>query len=149
MGMDLRNTKKGIYKGLSLTSWCGLLYLAEKFGWEPQGTILKANIQYWIRSGGSDEPQTDQELWRRVEDDVKNWCGSYTSNEFQWVTEEDAHNLAAALERALEEIEENKQDTFELKSDDFSSFDGQDIILNKRVVDECASFCRQGEFRIL
>jgi hypothetical protein len=58
-----------------------VLTLAHEFGgWEPLGT----------------EPPESWE-WRE-------WSGSYQSNDYQRVTEEDARNLADALERALPDV---------------------------------------------
>jgi hypothetical protein len=142
MGMDFRNTKKGIRKGLCLESWCCLLDLAERHGWKPQGTVLKTSIEYVKYGGDPDNPEIAQGLWSYAEDKVKNWCGGYTSNEFQWVTEDDARNMTDALERALEERDEEFTWVINGKS-------GEDyVVLSKSEVEEFASFCRQGEFRI-
>ena len=61
--------------------WTYLLTLARDNGWEPMGTTM---------SGFDDSrPPSD-------------WNGGYCSNDFQRVEEEDASNMANALEKALQ-----------------------------------------------
>jgi hypothetical protein len=117
MGYDLKNLKGG-YRCFSESKWLALLDLAERHRWKPQGTLM----------------------------DVPDWGGGYFSNDMQWVTEDDANNLAAALERALEEGE--KEFIWVIKGKPGED-DIIDQVLNRRDVAEFAWFCRQGEFRIL
>jgi hypothetical protein len=41
---------------------------------------------------------------RPMSPDPDEWNGGYFSNDYQWVTEEDAANIADALQRALDDI---------------------------------------------
>ena len=76
MGMTLSGTKRTLC--LSHSSWCSLLSCAECYGWKPMGT--GPPIIDW----------PEGEVWDSFD---------YTSNESQLVTQEDAANLADALER--------------------------------------------------
>ena len=107
MGHDLKNSKGG-YRRFGVDSWWCMQDLAKRHGWKPQGTVLNTDIQYQLRGGNLDDPEINQELWREAENDVKSWPGSYATNDFQWVTEEDARNMADALEKAVEELEEGR-----------------------------------------
>jgi hypothetical protein len=68
-------------------AWRRFLSLAFQYGWEPAGT---------------EAPDLPEDLQTSV--DVKEWAGGYFSNDYQWVTDQDAANLADALERALPDI---------------------------------------------
>lgn len=84
MGMDLHRVKDGVYFRWANNSWYAILELAQEFGWEPAGTVpskLMLNVH--------------------GEEAAKRWTGSYTHNEYQIITDEDACNMADALERAL------------------------------------------------
>jgi hypothetical protein len=65
-------------------SWHKLLRVAERYGWQPAGTVL-AEDELQFMPGGV-------------------WSGRYTTNDFQAVTAADAEQLAAALKRALPDI---------------------------------------------
>jgi hypothetical protein len=77
------------------TSWGYLLQLAEEYDWEPYGTLPP-------RIGRLTDPHIPEEAWEYEEH--PEWGGGYHSNDFQSVTDEDAANLVAALERALPDI---------------------------------------------
>lgn len=81
MGFDFRNDDGRTFE-FSLFAWLTVLNLATTHGWVSEGTEAPA-------SGP----------------DVCRWSGEYTSNEGQGVRTTDAHNLAKALERALEDSE--------------------------------------------
>ena len=120
MGMDLRGA--GGEFQFNIGSWRNVLALAEQYGWTPQGTQsprirrLRAGItddQYmeyvdWFREailrGSQGQPPLRSDplppdVW--LEEVLPEWSGGYFSNEYQWVTDEDAAALADALERAL------------------------------------------------
>ncbi len=81
----------GPQTGLSFShrEWAYLLMLAHHGGWRPAGTEAPP----WEGGGPSAyDPERHGP-----------WCGSYTSNEGQVVTDEDARALADGLERALAE----------------------------------------------
>lgn len=90
MGMDLHGASG--YERFSYTSWCEILGLAYEYGWKPQGT----EAGQWYDENGK--------LIKQLSPDPDEWDGDYFSNNFQLVTEEDAANIADALERALDDI---------------------------------------------
>jgi hypothetical protein len=98
MGMDLAGA--GGYFRASNDMWRALLVLANKYGWEPAGTKPP-------------EPATpisgpvlvDVETLQRAQEE---WDGSYLWNANQQVTDEDAANMADALERARPHIPEGE-----------------------------------------
>jgi hypothetical protein len=85
-----------------------VLELARDHGWEPAGTVLPKSLA----------------------DPERPWMGSYFSNSGQIVQVADAHSLAAALDRALEDLRHHG-DMFWL-----------------RQVAAFARFCRYGAFQI-
>ena len=79
MGMDLSGSAGEFW--WDVFSWHKLLRVAQRYGWEPAGTVLAA-AELEHMPGGV-------------------WSGGYTSNDFQRITAADAGQLAEALERAL------------------------------------------------
>jgi hypothetical protein len=92
--------------------------LAYEYGWQPAGT----------EPGQWCDPETG-ELNDQISSDHDEWDGTYFSNDCQWVTEEDAANIAEALKRALQD----KQDF----SDEA-----------KYWILDFIAFCRAGDFSI-
>lgn len=90
MGMDLSGAGGNEY--FSNVAWYKILKLAYEYGWQPQGT----EAGQWYDENG--------ELNRQLSPDPEEWDGTYFSNDFQWVTDEDAANIADALERALDDV---------------------------------------------
>jgi hypothetical protein len=87
MGMDLEGPGGAFW--FPVHGWSAVLTLARDFGgWEPQGT----------KSPEWEDPETGE---HHVASD---WDGNYWCNDYQQVTEEDARNLADALERALPDV---------------------------------------------
>jgi hypothetical protein len=88
------------------------------------------------------------------------WNGIYTLNDGQWVTDEDAGNLAAALEQALPDIPDEDALAHKLEPDPFEPDrwivkEGEELTLpefffgeGKEWVREFIAFCRQGGFSI-
>jgi hypothetical protein len=86
------------------------------------------------------------------------WRGWYVTNDGQLITAEDAQNLAAALERALPEIPEDRPHTFERDPDDPGVWvlkAGEELVERdyfwgegKQWVRELIAFCRQGSVQI-
>ena len=74
MGYDLSNLDTGDDYRFNIHGWGPILSLAEKYGWQPAGTVLPGD---------------------------KDWEGSYYSNDGQIVQYQDAQNIAKALEKAL------------------------------------------------
>jgi hypothetical protein len=91
MGMDLNGA--GGYQRFSNTSWCKMLELAHMYGWKPAGT----EPGQWV-------DQSTGELNEQMSPDPDEWDGSYFTNDFQWVADEDAAHIADALEQALDDI---------------------------------------------
>lgn len=58
--------------------------------------------------------------------DSLKWCGNYTSNDSQLIQDEDAANLADALERALADADSDE----------------------KLFLEDMIAFCREGGFRL-
>ena len=89
MGFDLMG-KKGSFS-TNRAGWSYLLSIAFENGWKPEGTKPPSKIQMIKLHGYGPYLET-----------LDNWCGSYFYNELQVVTEEDATNIANALDRSLE-----------------------------------------------
>jgi hypothetical protein len=66
-------------------TWFGILELAEKYGWNPRGTVTPESL----------------ELAGSYPDDGNRWQAEYWGNEARLVLIEDALNLADALELAF------------------------------------------------
>ncbi len=140
MGMDLHGA--GGYARCSGLEWIKVLQLAHEYGWESLGTEMDG----WINSetGELIEPPDD-------------WDGNYTSNDTQWVTEEDASRIADALEDALQDIPDRKVEKTEMEHRPVSLFDllhdRTDPLeffsgTGKRTISAVIKFCRAGGFRI-
>ena len=85
MGVDLSGGPS-----LNWAGWRFCLDVALRNGWQPEGTRAPDLVFY-----GPDGSVREE----RVPDDE--WNGGYCSNDGQWVTDSDARNLAAALDRAI------------------------------------------------
>jgi hypothetical protein len=92
MGYDLCG--RGGSFSTSLRTYPALLGLAFHFGWKPMCTQIDG-AGYQSLYGG-DEQKTEQAR--------RNWRGGYTSNDHQWVTDDDARAIADAIDSALVEV---------------------------------------------
>jgi len=94
MGMDLvpRSVKANGGKAYCFkeVAWSQLLELALRGGWIPAGTCMQERDRNGVPIDGS---------WCDPA-----WDGRYDSNDYQFVTAEDAMNLAAALEQILPDL---------------------------------------------
>ena len=97
MGMDLSG--KGGYFRFSNYGWRAALELAHEHGWEPAGTELPDITVYAPDGVTVDEVATRAE--RKL---YATWDRGYFWNENQVVSDEDAANIADALERALDDV---------------------------------------------
>jgi len=105
MGYDLYSeTRKDIddsdkYFRWNIWSWTPVLILANKYGWEPMGTkFLPLSEEDIIKYEITPESvEADLTL-------VMEWDGNYTDNSGQLVVDEDAQNMATALESSLDDI---------------------------------------------
>jgi len=125
-------------------TWGMILSLARDYDWEPAGTV---------------------DPWWKDESDAPDWDGNYVSNDLQWVTSDDALNIAAALERAIEHMD----DMSEKLSDDVAIADefkgavlAMELIkshlgpgaslgkghIEKQMLEEFVQFCGKGSFCI-
>src|SRR5215204_7497515 len=159
MGMDLSGA--GGIQRFSSTSWCKVLKLAYGYGWKPQGT----EPAQWYDENG--------ELVKQISPDPDEWDGNnYFSSDFQLVTEEDAANIADALQQALDDIPDFDTDEKRVEygpgelptSPIERSFVEQGLVIEgpnaslspvedfsgeaKQEVRDFIRFCQAGEFRI-
>jgi hypothetical protein len=157
MGMDLSG-RGGSFR-FNNTNWRHVLLLAHRYGWVPAGTE-PPNFTVLAPNGTVDEGMTEQFCHSNGD-----WDGTYFTNDCQWVTDEDAANIAQALERALEDIPD--EDTVDVLAES-QSFDlggievsGIDTELEKhltpldwfsgeykQMVRDFIAYCRVGGFSI-
>jgi hypothetical protein len=97
MGMDLSG--KGGYLRFSQGAWRAVLALAHEHGWEPAGTEPPKVTVYAPDGVAVDETGT-----RTGRQRYANWGRGYFTNDCQGVSDEDAANIADALERAMDDV---------------------------------------------
>jgi hypothetical protein len=162
MGFDLHNRRKRHFR-CNWTDWRWILKLAFDYGWDPKGTVMTFDVAYrkygFGRQKNDVEFDPEYELMKMAIHDCTEWAyPGYFFNEYQTVTREDAQNLAAALERALD----NEPNLF-CHADEFgreypllpqcskrvslNEIPDSDSALREDVKD-FISFCKEGEFRI-
>ena len=132
MGYDLHG--RGGYCCVHIEDWRPCLETAQTWGWKPAGTLLPYGPPEAEGNPGPD--------WK--------WCGTYISNDWQEVTDEDAKAFAAALDRAIKARATAKRartvavqgNVITLSRDDRRNDVDTDLL--KRVAD----FARQGRFQI-
>lgn len=130
MGMDCHGLNGG---GFSANSWgwSALLAAATANGWEPRGT-RRCDLEFLHSEDGyfrwPDEPPADRH------------GAGYTANCFQLVDEEDAANLADALERAIRNGAFD-EDSYSVNKDTSSSFD---LGFVTEIADAVGRFLRDG-----
>lgn len=138
MGMDL-NSAEGGTRRFSQSTWSSMLKLAYLYGWKPLGT----------EPGGWIDPDTGP--WYHP----VSWDGNYTSNDLQWVTEEDAARIAEALENALEDIPDHDVGETTVEYGPKMVFTGPGVPgglleyfsgAGKQRVRDFVAFCRVGAF---
>jgi hypothetical protein len=115
MGVDLYG-KHGGYVYMNWTNWEYCLETAYSYGWKPRGTVAA-------------DPAFLQDVYGPVregfqEPDYSEWDGSYFSNNWQIVTDDDARAIAEALRHAI------------------AAGEGNDLVI------DLADFAEKGEFRI-
>jgi hypothetical protein len=97
--MDLSG--KGGYFRFSNYAWYAALALAREHGWEPAGTKTPEVTVY-----APDGTTVDEVATRMKRQAYGDWDGDYFYNDGRLVTDEDARNIADALERALDLVPE-------------------------------------------
>ena len=106
MGYDLytESTKKDLseddkYFRWNIWGWSPILMLAARYGWEPEGTIIPRLSEEEAKKHNVSDEDRD-----RHNEECDDWEGDYFGNNGQLVTEEDALNMAKALEDSLDDI---------------------------------------------
>jgi hypothetical protein len=94
MSYELFNPYTTIYRKFSRQFWSKALDLAELYGWRPMGT----------------EPPSAYDFHQLNAE----WDGTYLTNDGQMIKAQDALSLAAALEKALDDIADRQT---EIESD--------------------------------
>src|SRR5688572_20460405 len=84
MSYELVSQSTLLCRTFSRQFWAKALELAQLYGWEPLGTHTPSHVDFY-------------ELHAE-------WDGRYLTNDGQTLKAEDAHSLAAALERSLNDI---------------------------------------------
>jgi hypothetical protein len=106
MGFDFTSRQGEAFR-FSVWEWRATLELARDFGWLPKGTLAPDDYDPDDDGGFSTK---DVVTGQRVDFDVPGdgrrgaWSGTYSTNDGQVVTDEDAASMADAIERALTEI---------------------------------------------
>jgi hypothetical protein len=152
MGMDLSG-KDGDFH-FNNTTWRMVLTLAIDHGWKPAGTE-PPEPTFFREDGTVDEEMT--EAYRQAYEDWN--AANYYTNDFQLVTDEDAANIADALERALSHVPD--EETIAMKAATTSSGGVPfDVLKHLTPLDWCSGvdgkarirefidFCRTGAFCI-
>ena len=85
MGVSLQGTRS--YFNANWATYSALMATGYECGWQPMGTVLDW-CPYCPDCGGHSDG---------------NWDGDYSSNEGQFVTDEDARELAKALRRSFDD----------------------------------------------
>lgn len=101
MSMALVN-EKGVSFRFSLVGWSKVLNLANMYGWKPAGTIIDFDVHLPQNPTPEEKAKSEARL--------REWDGTYFTNDQQLVTKEDALAIAAALEQSLGDIPENDED---------------------------------------
>ena len=91
MSYELISRSTILCRTFSRQFWAKALELARLYGWKPLGTRPPSHIDFY---------QLGAE-----------WDGGYLTNDSQTVKTEDAHSLAAALERSLDDIPNDNMPT--------------------------------------
>lgn len=139
MGYDLRNGDW--YLGLTISGWRKLLDLGRRFGWHPLGTVLTDKSVRTVY--GNQEPT--QEV---IDSAIASWDGAYLACEGQYVTAEDARNLADALETALPFLGDQSSSAWsKIEYDEDHENSWKDS--RSELLLELIEFCRRGSFRVL
>jgi hypothetical protein len=142
MGMDLSG--KGGYFRFSNSAWCAVLELAYEHGWEPAGT--KAPEFTFYAPDGVTVDEVETRTWRQL---YRDWNGSYFGNAFQVVSDEDAANIAEALERALDDVSDEGGGRHLLPpAQHQAARRGELSQEDKDYLQEFIKFCRAGAFSI-
>jgi hypothetical protein len=137
MGVDLVSSESGEETGFGYGGWAYVLEIAEKYGWQPQGTERPPDLD-------ASEP----------------WEGEYGSSDGQRVTAEDARALADALDAAVADpqlhvtvlkmdAKDRRRIRKQMGPELAASYVGvKDFEEYRECLREFSAFCRKGAFRI-
>ncbi|MHC5140380.1 MAG: hypothetical protein ACYSOF_10970 [Planctomycetota bacterium] len=92
---------RNLAQNLNIAGWQSLRGLAYMFGWKPQGTVL---MSWKDNQTGEMFPPVCFDNKKCIDgqwEQDDSWTGSYSSNDCQEITADDARNFANALEKAL------------------------------------------------
>jgi hypothetical protein len=136
MGYDLTTSNSDFR--LNITAYRQMLTLASNYGWEPMGTIAPP-------------PRCEDEI-----EEVKNWEGTYFSNNYQKIGSTDAFNLAIALEKAIVDIplEPQKDRTIKSYLEDRQGLNYRDLdpleffAGRQEMIKNFITFCKEGDIWI-
>lgn len=104
MGYELLGSSRDL--NLSETSVGKLFHLGQQHGWTPRGTDFNVAMgRQELQSSGVPDEQIDASLAAAA----AGWSGSYSGNDCQVVTAVDAIAWAAALQRALPQLAEDRE----------------------------------------
>ena len=90
--MRIGLTRGNEWLTITRAGWEDVLDTAVANGWVPKGTMTPE----WEFEDGT-------LMWGHHPDTVDDWGGSYRTNDGRWVEDDDASNLAWALEKAIVE----------------------------------------------
>lgn len=146
MGYDLKNNRG--YFQFTCRGWQKVLTIAEHFGWEPMGTVIREDNALLF----FDDESSDKD----IQQFIKSWDGNYYTNDLQTVIEKDALNLFRALMKALEAMPDERvitdHYTYWVILDDvstgFAIGDFSSGLIMKNTLEKFTQFCMLGEFDI-
>ena len=145
MGYDLINNRG--YFQFNCRGWQKVLTIAEHFGWEPMGTVIREDNALLF----FDDESSDKD----IQQFIKSWDGNYYTNDLQTVIEKDVLNLSRALMKAVQlmpdEIVVTDYYPYWVILDDVSK--GSEIghirsLMLKKSLEKFIQFCIIGEFDI-
>ena len=93
MGMDLDSPKAGYFRW-NVFGWKDILNTMVAFGWNPQGAIATEYI--------SENPEDDGIITRPETPERRI---SYSSNDYQWVDDEDAKGMLEATQKLIDAMD--------------------------------------------
>lgn len=126
MGIDLLGKGRKEDFRFNIFAWREILMLAIDYGWKPKGTF---------------ENNGKGEILPREE--APDWSGTYFTNDGQIADQEDAKNLAEALEKALMDIPYKRIKHTEKISSPLKYWSGKG---GKKYIKAFIKFCKDGEF---
>ena len=142
MGYDLINNRG--YFQFNCRGWQKVLTIAEHFGWEPMGTVIREDNALLF----FDDESSDKD----IQQFIKSWDGNYDTNTLQTVIEKDVLNLSRALMKAVQvmpdEIVITDCYSWAILNDVSKGSEIGHILRMKNSLEKFIQFCMIGEFDI-